>query len=174
MLQNINCNNCTIALHQKYCSDVRENAIRKFINFSFWEFEFSIDSNKFESFIVVHSLIESSNDFSIEFSIKTDVLLKKLILRHCRHDNKISSRFRRRDNSNNIRESKQQQQQSRHRFSKRKRHWKINEILNLKYFFEKKKVFACLYFWNAFITFDDDAFTQKKNFVFFTKFRKDF
>ena len=58
-----NCNNCKIALHQRYCSNVRENAIREFNNFSFWELEFSIDSNKLESLIARYRSLFSNLKF---------------------------------------------------------------------------------------------------------------
>ena len=48
--------------------EVREKTIRRFNNFSLWELEFSIDSNKFESFIVVYSAVENFIDFSIDHS----------------------------------------------------------------------------------------------------------
>ena len=62
------CSNCTIALHQK---NVLKFVKRRFENLNLlflWKFEFSIDSNKLESLIVVYSLIESFIDFSIDHS----------------------------------------------------------------------------------------------------------
>ena len=53
-LMNDNCNNCTIALHQKKIFDVFESAIQKSKILFFWKFEFSIDSKKHESIIAIY------------------------------------------------------------------------------------------------------------------------
>ena len=82
MLKCLMCSNCIVALHQKNRFKVLEITIRRFNRLFFWKLEFIIDSNKLESFIVVHSLIENLIDFSIDLSWKTTVLLEKSILRH--------------------------------------------------------------------------------------------
>ena len=71
----VNCNICTIALHQRHNFDIFEIAIRKSKLLFIRKFDFTIDSKKYELIIAIYLLIKIFIDFSIDYSFDKNILL---------------------------------------------------------------------------------------------------
>ena len=71
----VNCNNCTVALHQRYRFEVHGIAVRGPSNFPLWELEFTIGPDKLGPLIVAYPLIESLIGLPVDHPFDKDILL---------------------------------------------------------------------------------------------------